>query len=548
MRRPRTLAALALVLLAAGLAVGVPSASAIDPFPTLGVTTLSNDNFTVHYSRDDTDTTCSNYLTQEHAGDVLGMLERARSFYAGMGLGFPAPLPDTDAHVHVSVDDLTQVCVADPASAIPPATPLPWSRWDAILEPVAGVPGADNIHLDAGKGLTYPVIAHEVFHLVEDAMVPDVDPWLQEGSAEWAAVRANADASGTEANPDRTLDCVGSECGDTEYDRNGYPGWMLFEYLAERYGDSKVKAVWDQAIANPLAPGTTDLANALPVSLASFFNDYTTARLTGNFTIPALAGQLPAAYAELPVGSTSGALPGGSVALNHLAVRYIAISHGSDTTSPCFAASLTLNVGIPAGVTSTPYYFADTKGSAAQALTVSGSTASITVPWNTCAGSPDAYLSLPNDSLGLDGREFTVGGHVTVDLTTPASPTDPPPGVHVIGSVISAPTADPPPTLKVYAPELIRVSTKTRLLRFVVFSSGDGKLAATLGSTNLGSASLRSGNNDIRFVLPTQLFKSLRTKSSSNLLALTSVSPSGTRGLTVTRRVLLQAPKKPKRR
>ena len=62
------------------------------------------------------------------------------------------------------------------------------------------------------------------------------------------------------------------------------------------------------------------------------------------------------------------------------------------------------------------------------------------------------------------------------------------------------------------------------------------------------SASLRSGSNDIRFVLPTQLFKSLRTKSSSNLLALTSVSPSGTRGLTVTRRVLLQAPKKPKRR
>ena len=70
-----------------------------------------------------------------------------------------------------------------------------------------------------------------------------------------------------------------------------------------------------------------------------------------------------------------------------------------------------------------------------------------------------------------------------------------------------------------------------------------------LGSTNLGSASLRGGNNDVRFVLPTQLFKSLRTKSSSNLLALTSVSPSGTQGSTVTRRVLVQAPKKkPKRR
>jgi hypothetical protein len=540
------LAALALVLLAAGLAVGVPSASAIDPFPTVGVATLSSDNFTVHYSRNDLDSTCANYITQEHAGDVLGMLERARSFYAAMGLGFPSPVPDTDAHVHVSVDDLTEVCV--PYGAIPPATPIPWSRWDALLEPI-GVPGADNIHLDANKGLTYSVIAHEVFHLVEDAMVPGVDQWLQEGTAEWAAVRANQDASGTEANPDRTVDCVGSECGDTEYDRNGYPGWMLFEYLAERYGDSKVKAVWDQAVANPGAAGTTDLANALPVSLASFFNDYTTARLTGNFTLPALAGQLPAPYAELSVGSTSGTLPGGSVALNHLAVRYVIFSHGADTTSPCFAASLKINVGIPAGVTSTPYYYANTKGSSAQALTVSGSTASITVPWNTCGGSPDAYLSLPNDSLGMDGREFTVGGSLSVDLTKPASPSDPPPGVHVTGSVIPAPITDPAPTLKVYAPEVIRVSTKTRLLRFAVFSSGDGRLQATLGSTGLGSAALRGGNNDVRFVLPTALFKSLRTKSSSNLLELTSVSPAGAKGSTVTRRVLVQVPKKlkPKR-
>jgi hypothetical protein len=311
-----------------------------------------------------------------------------------------------------------------------------------------------------------------------------------------------------------------------------------------------VKAVWDQAVASPGAAGTTDLANVLPVSLASFFNDYTTARLTGSFTNAALAGQLPAPYAELPVGSTSGALSSGSVAVNQLAVRYVLLSHGTDTTSPCFAASLTLNVGIPAGVLSTPYYYAATKGASAQALTVSGSTASITVPWNTCGGSPSAYLSLPNDSLGLDGREFTVGGSVSVDLNTPASPSDPPPGVHVTGSVVPAPTTDPAPTLKVYAPEVIRVSAKTRLLRFAVFSSGDGKLQATLGSTGLGSAALRGGNNDVRFVLPTALFKSLRTKSSSNLLELTSVSPSGAKGSTVTRHVLVQVAKKskPKRR
>ena len=95
---------------------------------------------------------------------------------------------------------------------------------------------------------------------------------------------------------------------------------------------------------------------------------------------------------------------------------------------------------------------------------------------------------------------------------------------------------------------MLRVSTKTRLLRFAAFSSGAGKLQAVLGSTNLGTATLRSGNNDVRFVLPTALFKGLRTKSASNLLQLTSVSPGGTKGSTVTRRVLVQVPKKPKRR
>jgi len=90
------------------------------------------------------------------------------------------------------------------------------------------------------------------------------------------------------------------------------------------------------------------------------------------------------------------------------------------------------------------------------------------------------------------------------------------------------------------------VSSKTRLLRFVVFSSGDGKLGAVLGATGLGSAALRGGNNDIRFVLPTQVFKSLRAKSSSNVLQLTSESPSGTKGATFTRRVVVQAPPKPK--
>ncbi|MGZ4375858.1 MAG: hypothetical protein ACXVR9_13885, partial [Gaiellaceae bacterium] len=226
-------------------------------------------------------------------------------------------------------------------------------------------------------------------------------------------------------------------------------------------------------------------------------------------------------------------------------------------TGPCYSASLALKVALPAGVASTPYYYANTKGATAQPFTVSGSSATLTVPWNTCAASPHAYVSLPNETNdavppALDGREFTVSGTVTVDKSEPASASEPPAGVKITGPVIQAPTTDPAPDLTVHAPELIRVSSKTRLLRFIVYSNGDGSLKATLGSTWLGSGGLHVGNNDIRFVLPTQLLKALRkTNTPANVLTLTSYSAGGTQGASSTRRVAMapvRKPPKPKRR
>ena len=538
--RPRTFAALALALLPL---VVVPSASATDPFPLDGVITMSNDNFTLHFSGNDRDTVCANAITQPKAGEILGMLDRARSFYISMG--WPAPTPDTDAHVHVSVDDFVAHCL--PIGAVPIAVPAPLDRWDAFLEPIS-TPGASNIHLNAASALSYPFIAHEVFHLVEDALVPTgTDQWLQEASAEWGAVRANKAAGGDETTVGRNLDCVGSSCGDSEFDKNGYPGWMAIEYLAERYNDAKVKALWDQVAANSASPATTNLAAVLDVPLASFYNDFANARMTGGFTHPALKGTLPVAAGAFALPPNDAISDNLNVAVNHLAAGYVALKHGTND-GPCFEATLAMDVAIPAGVESHPAYWAGTAGATAQALAVSGSTASLTVPWNTCGASADAYLSLPNDSLNLDGREFAVKLTLKVDFSKPASPTAPPPGAHVIGAVVTAPATDPAPTLKVYAPEVLRVSTKTRLLRFVVFSSGDGKLQAALGSTGLGSAALRSGNNDVRFVLPTQLFKSLRARSVSNVLALTSQSPTGAKGATFTRKVVVQTPPKPKKR
>src|SRR6266576_309586 len=238
MRRPRlgsTLAALVLLLLAAGLFVSVPRASAIDPFPFTGIQTLSNQHFMLHYNRNDQDGTCNDAITQEQAGEILGMFERAYSLYASWG--YPAPVDDGDGLVDVSVDDFAAGCVSYGGIAVP----SPLDRWDALITDIAP-PGAGDVHLDFDTAFKYRIIAHELFHLVEDAMAPTADPWLQEGSAEWAAVRATLTDGGTVDSAGGTLDCVGSECGDTEAEKNGYPGWMLFEYLTERYhSDGKVK-------------------------------------------------------------------------------------------------------------------------------------------------------------------------------------------------------------------------------------------------------------------------------------------------------------------
>jgi hypothetical protein len=543
-RSSRFLLPFALVALAASLAVGVPRAAAIDPFPDTGVATLSSDHFTVHYFRD---IGCpSAAITQEHAGDVLGMAERAFAFYNAMG--YTAPASTTD----ISVDDFTIGCFA--FGFVPGATPAPLDRWDAIL--------GSEVHLSAATGLGYHIIAHEVFHLfLETAAPAGMDPWLKEGLAEWATVRADGAVGGLELSPDRTMDCVGSECGDSEFDKNGYPGWMLFEYLAERFGDAKVKSVLDAAAANAGWTGTRVLSSVvqpLGPTLGKFFEDYTTARLTGNFTSAVLAGVLPQTQGSIVVGSSSGAISPVTLAVNHLAVRFVDLAHGIDTDSgPCYSASLALKVALPAGVASTPYYSANVKGSVAQAFAVSGTTASLTVPWNTCGASPRAYVSLPNETNdvvppALDGREFTVSGTVTVDKSKPASATEAPAGVKITGPVIQTPTTDPAPVLTLHAPELIRVSTKTRLLRLIVFSSGDGTLKATLGATWLGSAGLHPGNNDVRYVVPTQLLKSLRkTKTPANVLTLTSYSAGGTQGSSVTRRVAMKPvpkPPKPKKR
>ncbi len=592
--------AFVLASLTAALTVGVPRAQATQPFPDTGIATLDSQHFRVYYNRD-TQNYAKAYISQEKAGEVLGMAERAYSLFSSWGLTAPPAQtlpPDSASLIPISVDDFCAPAISyangvirgpgpapvvpDPAVDINPSIPGPdengslsWCRWSAMMNPAAARPEGE-IHLDATTGLDYHTIAHKVFELFEWATAPKlwddtssgIDSsqahWLQEATAEWAAFRAEDYLTATKddmgQNPDRAADCVGAECGNTDLDRIGYPGWLMFEYLAERYGSNNEDPAPVSAVVNDLNTSATGAAaldtylGTKSSSLTSFFNSFATVRLSGGFSPTAINGVLPQTQATIATGLVSATLPAAYVAVNHLGVRFVAIQHGDPTNvrAPCYAATLSLTVTIPADnggspIISTPYFDENASASTPQALSVSGSTATITVPdWNTCAGSPDAYLALPNDSWNpaYDGREFKIVAAQTVDLTTPASPTTPAPGTTFVGPVVAAPTTDPAPTLTVHAPELLRVSTRDRVLRFIVFSSGSGKLRAIIGSVQLGDATLRAGNNDVRWKLPASLVTALRRTTANNVLSLTSLSPSGSFGATTTRHVVIVGTKK----
>jgi len=298
---------------------------------------------------------------------------------------------------------------------------------------------------------------------------------------------------------------------------------------------------------------TTALSNALAAkgsSLADVFNQYAADYMSGNFGVPALAAVRPPAQANVITGDAAATLPATQVPVGHLAARYVTFQRGDGSDShACYAAKLTINVTMPSGTSSQPYYFWDVPGSAPQPLSVNGSNASITVPWDTCNwGNTRAWVSLPNASTGVDGVTFTVSGSVTVDTTTPASAASAPSPASIWGTTVPVPTTDAAPTIDVFGPELLKVSAKSRVIELLVGSSGTGTLNATLGSVTLGSNTLRAGNNDVRYTVPAGLIAGLRqSASAANVLTLTPMSSSGaTAGQVVTRQVSIVATAKAK--
>jgi len=528
-----------LLLAASCAALALAAPTAAQPNPADYPETVTTDRFRVHFTGEQT-RPLERILYQD-AADVAALAERAYQTLVTQW-GHPAPLDDGDGLIDIWVMGLTD------------------ALGFASKEP-AGNPTSGWIAIDAIGGRTMETIAHELFHLIQFGIWTPADDWLLEGSAEWVAYEVDGytrtNLSATYAAPDLSLDCVGPACGNDDYEIGGYSRWTFFQYLSERFGRTFVRDVLAEGAAagNAGATGAQLLSSSLAArgtTLGDVYTDYTATHMTAAYAQPALQGVFPAHYSSTSTPPQSGALPVRHVSVNRLAVRYLRFVPAATATGLCHAATLTLTVALPAGVAARPSFYSPGLGASALPLSVSGGTASISVPWSTCAGASPGYLSLPNPSTTLDARMFTVSGTVSVDTSTIAAPTGPPPGLWS-GATEAAPAGEVAPSIHVYGAQVLRVAARTRTVRLIVFASGSGRLQATLGGKVVHTAALRGGNNDVRFKLPattvSQLRRTSSLRSSAGLLSLRSLSTTGVAGSAVTRRVsIVQPSKKPVKR
>jgi hypothetical protein len=499
--------------------------------------TLTSQHFQIHYAGQVLPPGVS--VIHQDAADLAGNLEQAYSTFVG-DWGYPAPLDDGDGKIDVFVVDLS-------------AQGFLGLAWEDN-------PGANQtsgyLYIDDNSVRDLRVAAHELFHLVQSALWAPMDAYVNEATAEWAAFRVlgfpltvdigdeePVPLAETVGPPDMSLTCGGGACGLNPYDNNGYSRWNFYEYLTERYGPASVAELFmkGRALNDTTLTGSDLLSRMLEEkgsTMVDAYTNWTVTNMGGDYEAPGLKGVRPVPYTRTPTGATSGALPVQQIAVNHLATRYVSFQRGtgaSGENGPCYTATLSVTVTLPAGLGSRPSFVWTEPGSAAMPLAVSGNTAAIAVPWDTCSWAFDGLVSLPNPSTSVDAALFKVNASIKVDKSSIVTST-PPPTPTYTGPSIPAPDVDAPPSIALYGPEIIRVSRKKRLLRLVVFSSGSGRLETDAGGADLPLRELRMGNNDLRFTLPRNVS---RTLSARNQLTVTSLSGNGERGDVVTRRFML---------
>ena len=500
--------------------------------------TLNTTHFAIHFTGEIVVPPNPDRITFQIAGDLAANAERAYTTLV-TEWGYPAPLNDGDGRTDIWVQDL--------------------SLFDALGFAVKDAPGNTAtgwITLDVTAAGSLAVTGHELMHLIQYSQWTTADSWLLEGTAEWAGFAVSgyspfgSTIPDTVGAPDMSLDCDSDACGNDLYETGGYSRWPFFEYLSDRFGIGVVKDVFARgaSLADPAQTGATLLDSTLATkgtTLSNVFGDYALAALTGGVDAPGLTGTAPATYESVSTGDVSAALAVQKIAVNHLAARYVKFKRGAAAAIACHNATLSLTVALPSGSAARPAFYSKSLGSSAVPLSISGSTATLVVPWDTCFGGYDGYLVLPNPSLTLDSQPFVVSGTLNVDLTTLTTTVGPPAPIWT-GLTVASPSGEVAPSIFLYGAQLVRVSAATRAVRLIVFSSGPGKLHAAIGGSTFGSFTLRAGNNDLRLRLPASAVKALRStasgRASKSLLSLTSFSTAGTKGTTITRKVAVIRP------
>ncbi len=569
----RRLALLAVV--AAGFGVLSGPALASDARDASLPFALDSVNFRVHYQSDHK-TFPTWAITQTQAGDIAARAERA--LVAETADGYPRPLTDGV----LGGDGRIDIYIRDFATKITPfVTPKAYTKWDQDNPTTSGfIELAGNLQETA---FTQHVIAHELFNLVQLSMWRPTtlsDYWLLVASAEWMGFRVDRYAALAGLGPsDMSLDCRdplgingaidtnpdSNKCDLTaDYLGNGDSRWPFFEYLSEKYGASFVKDIFAQGLAgapSALAAVKATLA-AKGTTLDAAYNAWQLAELTSSYSAPSLQTVRPRPYgATIFTGvADSDNVTSQKVSVNHLSTRFLKFMRGpalgGSTSTTCWKATLTVTVAIPAGSLSQPVFYWDGPGSSAVPLSINGSTAAASIPWDTCTwSSGEGFLSLPNASYApgtVDAADFAVTAslHVTSTPVTPiivSSP--PPPPVVVTSPVVAVSSVDVAPTIAVFGPQLLKLSATASQIRLIVSASGQGLLSASLGSLPLGTVGLRAGNNDLRFAVPKSTLAALRrSAAAANVLTLTPISVSGASGMPVTRTVQITPAKKSSRR
>lgn len=513
---------IAAVLVAGFAAVASPrvlAAGTPPPCPDPQPQSISSAHFTVTYQDDPTK---SNAITQVDAQMLLGQAEHAYAVFGG--LGFPTPATMPSGKTEIDVVDLSSVQLGtlycggsfdfDSATIGQPS-----GEYDLDL----AIFGAIAI----GQGVT--------------------DGWLTQGLGSWAAYKAlgyPADSTLDLGPWETSLDCTSSVttngCAKSDsYANLGLSRWPFYEYLTERFTTSFVDELLADAAA---AGGITGLENALKAhntSLAAEYGAFTTKLLAGGWSVGGLNVQLPPVSATISTGAATGDTAAQTFSVGHLATRYVEIDRGDGSNShKCYAATLTITVGMPAGVTSQPVFYWAAANNTPVPLTVSGSTATATVPWDTCTWSTHGYLSLPNATTDVEGASFQVSTHlaVTSTETTSAPPSTP---ANSYGNSTDAASAVGALAVSLRGPGTLKLSPTDTSLDLVVEANDQGKVSAKLGALSLGTRTVVPGMNAVHFSIPA---------GATGTLTVTPTSSDGTTvGRAVTMIVAKDAPSTLKR-